>query len=87
VPEDRRLAGLIVDFNVRENISLPNLESYSSAKIINYAKEATAARRGVQSNQHQDADAGNASRKSQWRQPAKGGAGEVADVRAASADF
>lgn len=44
VPEDRRLTGLIVDFNVRENISLPNLESYSSAKIINFNKEATAAR-------------------------------------------
>jgi ribose transport system ATP-binding protein len=27
IPEDRRLSGLIVDFNVRENISLPNLES------------------------------------------------------------
>jgi len=44
VPEDRRLSGLIVDFNVRENISLPNLESYSSAKIINLKKEASAAR-------------------------------------------
>lgn len=44
VPEDRRLAGLIVDFNVRENISLPNLESYASGKIINHAKEASAAR-------------------------------------------
>jgi ribose transport system ATP-binding protein len=44
VPEDRRLTGLIVDFNVRENISLPNLESYSSAKIINFNKEANAAR-------------------------------------------
>src|SRR3982751_661978 len=44
VPEDRRLSGLIVDFNVRENISLPNLGSYSSAKIINFAKEANAAR-------------------------------------------
>ena len=43
VPEDRRLSGLIVDFNVRENISLPNLESYSSGKIINRAKEAKAA--------------------------------------------
>ncbi|HEV8186327.1 MAG TPA: sugar ABC transporter ATP-binding protein [Pyrinomonadaceae bacterium] len=47
VPEDRRLTGLIVDFNVRENISLPNLESYSSAKIINRAKEANAARQAV----------------------------------------
>ncbi|HZN06027.1 MAG TPA: sugar ABC transporter ATP-binding protein [Pyrinomonadaceae bacterium] len=43
IPEDRRLCGLIVDFNVRENISLPNLESYSSAKIINYGKETKAA--------------------------------------------
>ena len=43
VPEDRRLSGLIVDFNVRENISLPNLESYSSAKIINFTKESKAA--------------------------------------------
>jgi ribose transport system ATP-binding protein len=43
IPEDRRLCGLIVDFNVRENISLPNLESYSSAKIINQAKESKAA--------------------------------------------
>jgi ribose transport system ATP-binding protein len=43
VPEDRRLSGLIVDFNVRENISLPNLESYASAKIINLAKESKAA--------------------------------------------
>ena len=43
VPEDRRLCGLIVDFNVRENISLPNLESYSSGKIINRSKETSAA--------------------------------------------
>ncbi len=43
IPEDRRLSGLIVDFNVRENISLPNLESYSSAKIINFSKESKAA--------------------------------------------
>jgi ribose transport system ATP-binding protein len=47
VPEDRRLCGLIVDFNVRENISLPNLESYSSAKIINRARESNAARKAV----------------------------------------
>jgi ribose transport system ATP-binding protein len=43
VPEDRRLSGLIVDFNVRENISLPNLDNYSSAKIINKTKESKAA--------------------------------------------
>jgi ribose transport system ATP-binding protein len=43
VPEDRRLSGLIVDFNVRENISLPNLESYATAKLINFGKESNAA--------------------------------------------
>ena len=43
VPEDRRLSGLIVDFNVRENITLPNLDSYSSAKLINFTKESKAA--------------------------------------------
>src|SRR6185437_373315 len=47
VPEDRRLSGLIVDFNIRENITLPNLESYSSAKIIDRAKESKAAREAV----------------------------------------
>jgi ribose transport system ATP-binding protein len=43
VPEDRRQSGLIVEFNVRENISLPNLDAYSSAKLINFAKERKAA--------------------------------------------
>ena len=43
IPEDRRQSGLIVDFNVRENISLPNLEAYSSAKLISHARETKAA--------------------------------------------
>jgi ribose transport system ATP-binding protein len=43
VPEDRRNCGLVVDFNVRENISLPNLENYATAKIINTTNETTAA--------------------------------------------
>ena len=47
VPEDRRLSGLIVDFNVRENITLPNLEKYSSAKIIDRGKEMKAAQEAV----------------------------------------
>ena len=49
VPEDRRLCGLIVDFNVRENISLPNLDAYSSAKIINYGQEKKAALEAIKS--------------------------------------
>ena len=49
IPEDRRNCGLIVDFNVRENISLPNLDSYSTAKIINRTKETEAAKRACKS--------------------------------------
>ncbi|HTG92389.1 MAG TPA: sugar ABC transporter ATP-binding protein [Pyrinomonadaceae bacterium] len=49
VPEDRRATGLIVDFNVRENISLPNLDSYSNAKIISSTKETAAAVQAVKS--------------------------------------
>jgi ribose transport system ATP-binding protein len=49
VPEDRRGCGLVVDLNVRENISLPRLESYATAKIINIKKETTAAVTACQS--------------------------------------
>ena len=49
VPEDRRATGLIVDFNVRENISLPNLDTYCTAKIISSTKETAAAVQAVKS--------------------------------------
>jgi len=48
VPEDRRLCGLIVDFNVRENISLPGMDRYSTAGLISSAKETAAARRACE---------------------------------------
>jgi ribose transport system ATP-binding protein len=48
VPEDRRQSGLIVDFNVRENISLPGMDRYSTAGVINYAKENAAAKEACQ---------------------------------------
>jgi ribose transport system ATP-binding protein len=44
VPEDRRLSGLVVDFNVRENITLPGLERYSTAKLINSSRETAIAK-------------------------------------------
>ena len=43
VPEDRRTCGLIVDFNVRENITLPGMDRYSSAGLISSKKETAAA--------------------------------------------
>src|SRR6266498_723950 len=39
VPEDRRLCGLVVDFNIRENISLPGLDRYAKAGLIDSTKE------------------------------------------------
>ena len=39
VPEDRRSCGLIVDFTVGENISLPGLRGYATAGLINFAAE------------------------------------------------
>jgi len=48
VPEDRRLCGLIVDFNVRENISLPGMDRYSTAGLISSAKETAAARQACE---------------------------------------
>ena len=48
VPEDRRQCGLIVDFNVRENVSLPGMKRYSNAGLINSAKENAAAKRACE---------------------------------------
>ncbi|HYW70920.1 MAG TPA: sugar ABC transporter ATP-binding protein [Pyrinomonadaceae bacterium] len=44
VPEDRRQCGLIVDFNIRENVSLPGMDRYATAGLISSAKETAAAR-------------------------------------------
>src|SRR6185503_8145596 len=49
VPEDRRQCGLIVDFNVRENVSLPGMKRYATAGLISSAKETAAARRACES--------------------------------------
>jgi ribose transport system ATP-binding protein len=39
VPEDRRSSGLVVDFSVRENVSLPALGRYASYGIVADARE------------------------------------------------
>jgi ribose transport system ATP-binding protein len=38
-PEDRRAAGLVLDFSIRENISLPGLRRYAAAGLVNAKKE------------------------------------------------
>jgi ribose transport system ATP-binding protein len=48
IPEDRRSCGLIVDFNVRENISLPGMDRYSTAGLISSAKETEAAKQACE---------------------------------------
>ena len=39
VPEDRRTAGLVVDFSVRENVTLPALVRYARHGLVSVAKE------------------------------------------------
>ena len=39
VPEDRRIAGLIVDIPIRENITLPALERYSTRGLVSKSRE------------------------------------------------
>jgi ribose transport system ATP-binding protein len=45
VPEDRRGAGLIVDFSIRENVSLPALDRYTAHGLVSEAREREAADR------------------------------------------
>ncbi|HYX28546.1 MAG TPA: sugar ABC transporter ATP-binding protein [Pyrinomonadaceae bacterium] len=49
VPEDRRQCGLIVDFTVRENISLPGLNRWSISGLINASKETAVAQHACKS--------------------------------------
>ena len=39
VPEDRRIAGLVLDFSVRENVTLPALGRYATHGLVSVAKE------------------------------------------------
>jgi len=39
VPEDRRTAGLVVEFSVRENVTLPALHRYARHGLVSTAKE------------------------------------------------
>ena len=39
VPEDRRTAGLVVDFSMRENVTLPALDRYATHGLVSVAKE------------------------------------------------
>jgi ribose transport system ATP-binding protein len=44
VPEDRRTAGLVVDFSVRENVTLPSLDRYATLGLVSLSKERVGAR-------------------------------------------
>ena len=48
VPEDRRTAGLVVDFTVRENVTLPALDRYATAGLISKTRERAGASAMVQ---------------------------------------
>jgi ribose transport system ATP-binding protein len=42
-PEDRRIAGLISGMNIRENVTLPNLKTFTSMGIVRREREAVTA--------------------------------------------
>jgi ribose transport system ATP-binding protein len=42
-PEDRRIAGLISGMNIRENVTLPNLKTFTSMGIVRREREAATA--------------------------------------------
>jgi ribose transport system ATP-binding protein len=39
VPEDRRAAGLVVEFSIRENVTLPALERYAAHGLLSVSRE------------------------------------------------
>jgi ribose transport system ATP-binding protein len=39
VPEDRRSAGLVVEFSIRENVTLPALDRYAAHGLVSVARE------------------------------------------------
>jgi ribose transport system ATP-binding protein len=43
VPEDRRRNGLLVEMNIRENITLPNVSRYAALGLISFRREKRAA--------------------------------------------
>ncbi len=45
VPEDRRRTGLVTPMTIRENITLPALDRYSSAGLLNFGRELTESQR------------------------------------------
>jgi ribose transport system ATP-binding protein len=45
VPEDRKSAGILLDFTIAENISLPNLRAYSNFALVEAAAERKQAER------------------------------------------
>lgn len=45
VPEDRKATGLLLDFSVAQNISLPNLRAYAPRYVVSADAEDRRARR------------------------------------------
>ncbi len=45
VPEDRRRTGLVTPMTIRENITLPALDRYSTAGLLNFGKELSESQR------------------------------------------
>ena len=84
MPEDRKRAGLILDMPIVENITLASLLAYARMLLVNRGAEQAASPTAAGPPVDQGAGRPDAGRYAVGRQPAEGGAGQVA-VDAAAA--
>ena len=83
VPEDRKACGVVLDFSVAENVSLPQLRGAGAARAGRPRGRGGARRGGAAAARHPGAGRRDHGRDALGRQPAEGGAGEVAGDAAA----
>ncbi len=78
VPEDRKLTGILLDLSIAQNISLPNLPAHAQALAGLGKRRDRHRREAEEQSRHQGAVGADAHRHAVGRQPAEGGAGQMA---------
>ena len=78
VPEDRKAMGLLLDFAISENITLPNLGAYARGVTVSREAERVQARKEPSRTRHPHAECSGTRRLAFRRQPAEGRARQVA---------
>jgi putative multiple sugar transport system ATP-binding protein len=86
VTEDRKHLGLVLDETIQRNITLANLQEVASFGVISEAQEVNVAEELPQGDQHPHARCVSEGRQPFGRQPAKGGAVQMAVRQSKGAD-